>query len=152
MKYPAHHLADNNMYMMRYVLKNCFTRILFPVCDLAQTHTHTQLWRTAVIFWPWVGETMAASAVALVAPVRSCGAAEKSLSHWRKHNCVGGCNFYLSWQNSVYCSWSTNTPPPLILYFCFFSCFYAYLRLGYPRRVRKEVLLGLFRVRAPCRG
>ena len=59
------------------------------------------------------------------------------------------------WRNPVYCSWCTNNPPP---YFrlLFFSCFYAYfrlgqvkLRLGLPRRVRKEVQLEPCRVSPP---
>ncbi len=35
------------------------------------------------------------------------------------------------WCNPLFGTWSINNPPPaLIFHFSFFSCFYAYFRLG----------------------
>ena len=53
-------------------------------------------------------------------------------------------------RNPVYCSWSTNNPPPLFL-IVIFCLFLSLFRLGLPRRVRKEVQLGPRRVRTPRR-
>ncbi len=58
-----------------------------------------------------------------------------------------------------YIAHGAQLPPPSYFFFLFFSCFYAYSRLGQvklwlglPYRVRKEVWLGPCRDRAPRRG